>query len=164
MESSDPPPKQDPAGDPEYDGKNGDSGSGKKPNKRDLDKEILSRRILGRWMSIGAVFAMGVFIVTFFCYAIIYAHSFIKTYQEHIHSWIPAGSVGDAPSVLPLVVPMMPAVFFSVLGLATLITCIRFITAYVNAQEDQGNDSSVIERISREVASIIRAVKSGGSD
>ncbi|PRY72444.1 hypothetical protein [Halomonas ventosae] len=149
--------KKDQASDPDYDqGKKG-------KKKRDLDDEILSRRKIGKFMSIAAVAFMGLFTFAFFLYAIRFAHRFIAAYRQHIGNWVDNGSTPDMSSVLPLMVPMVPAFFFSVLGLATMITCIRFITAYVNPQ-DENEDGALIERLVREVAGAIRSLKSGGGE
>lgn len=145
---------EDPADNPEYDGNF---------TQQEVDSEILKRRKIGRWMSVVAVVGMAIFTVTFFVYAIIYAHRFIQLYIAHVHQLVPATGMDEPSAVLPLVVPMIPASFFSVLGLATMVTCVRFITAYVNATEDHEQQSSVIERIAREVGGIVRAAKSGGT-
>lgn len=113
-------------------------------------------------MSIAAVVLLTLFTVTFFFYAILYANRFIKLYIAHIHQWVPANSLSEIPSVLPLVVPMIPATFFSLLGLATMVTAMRFVSAYVNSTADVPESDSVIERIAREVGGIIRTARGAG--
>ncbi|MGM0535531.1 MAG: hypothetical protein ACQER5_05590 [Pseudomonadota bacterium] len=149
--------KKDPASDPSYDAR--ESGG----VTQDIDSEILKRRKIGRWMSIAAAVVMGIFTFAFFYYAIRFAHSFIAAYTNHIENWVSNGDTPELPSVLPFMVPMVPAFFFSVLGLATMITCIRFITAYVNPQDDD-HDGNLIERLVREIAGAVRAIKSGGGE
>lgn len=112
-------------------------------------------------MSIAAVVSMAAFTLAFFTYAIFYAHRFIKLYIAHVHQLIPADGLSETSAVLPLVIPMLPATFFSVLGLATMVTCVRFITAYVNATGSDSSDATLIERLAREIAGILRALKSG---
>lgn len=113
-------------------------------------------------MSVTAVVSMAGFTITFFFYAILYAHRFIQIYIAHVHQLVPATGLDQPSAVLPLVVPMIPATFFSVLGLATMVTCMRFISAYVNHAAEPHESSSVIERLSREIGGIIRTARSGG--
>jgi hypothetical protein len=127
-----------------------------------LDNEILKRRRIGRIMSVLAVVGMAAFTVTFFSYAIIYAHRFIQIYIAHVHQLMPAEGLNEPSAVLPLVVPMIPATFFSVLGLATMVTCMRFISAYVNHAAEPQDSGSVIGRLSREIGGIIRTARGGG--
>lgn len=104
--------KKDPASNPDYDqGKKG-------KKKRDLDDEILSRRKIGKFMSIGAVAFMGLFTFAFFWYAIRFAHRFIAAYRQHIGNWVDNGNTPDMSSVLPLMVPMVPAFFLVLRRLA----------------------------------------------
>lgn len=156
--------KSDPASDPEFDNANGhqDNGS-QRSDKEKLDGEILNRHIIGRIMSISAVVLMGVFTVAFFTYAIQFAHSFIDAYKHHVETWVKNGSTPDASSFLPFMVPMVPAFFFSALGLITMITCMRFVSAYVNSpNEDEGG--ALLERLVREIAGAIKAVKGSGGE
>lgn len=152
--------KSDPASDP-ADHDSNDKGN-KKSDQEKLDGEILSRRKIGKWMSISAVALMGTFSFAFFFYAIQFAHSFIGAYKQHVEKWVDNGSTPDASSVLPFMVPMVPAFFFSAMGIITMITCMRFITAYVNPQDDD-QSGELLQRLIREVATAIKTVKGGGS-
>lgn len=131
-------------------------------DKAKKDSEILRRHIIGRRMSIFAVFFMGTFTLAFFFYAIRFAHSFIEAYTQHIEAWVKNGNTPDVSSVLPFMVPMVPAFFFSALGLITMITCMRFVSAYV-APQDDNQDGALLERLVREIAGAIKAIKGGGS-
>lgn len=141
---------EDPADNPEYDSD---------VTSQKIDSEVLKRRKIGRWMSVIAVGTMATFAVAFFCYAIIYAHRFIQLYVEHVHHWVSTKDVQNAPAIIPFIIPMIPATFFSVLGLVTMVTCIRFISSYINASNEESNKDSVIERVAREVGEIIRTAK-----
>lgn len=155
--------KSDPASTPnDFKKKNGRQGSGGQPSdKEKLDGEILSRHIIGRRMSILAVLLMGAFTIAFFTYAIRFAHGFITAYKKHVATWMENGNTPDVSSVIPFMVPMVPAFFFSALGLITMITCMRFVSTYVNPQDDD-QDGALLERLVREVAGAIKAVKGGG--
>lgn len=131
-------------------------------DKDKLDGEILSRHIIGRRMSILAVAFMGIFTLAFFFYAIKFAHSFIDAYTHHIEKWVENGNTPDLSTVLPFTVPMVPAFFFSALGLITMITCMRFVSAYVAPQENN-QGGALLERLVREIAGAIKAIKGGGS-
>ncbi|WP_311945768.1 hypothetical protein [Halomonas piscis] len=138
-------------------------GKGSQPSDKErLDGEILGRHIIGRRMSISAVLLMGLFSCAFFFYAIQFAHSFIHAYKHHVETWMQNGTTPDMSTVLPFMVPMVPAFFFSALGLITMITCMRFVSAYVNPPEDK-QDGALLERLVREIAGAIKAVKGGGS-
>lgn len=113
-------------------------------------------------MSVAAVGAMAVFTLAFFTYAIIYGHRFIQLYVDHVHQWASPNDIGDTPTVLPFLVPMIPATFFSVLGLVTMVTCVRFISSYVNLLNEERQEGSIIERVTREVGDLIRATKGYG--
>ncbi|MDL4863416.1 hypothetical protein NPJ88_013825 [Halomonas elongata] len=152
--------KSDPASGP-ADYENNHEGA-KTGEQEKLDGEMLTRRKIGRRMSILAVVAMGLFSFTFFFYAILFAHSFIDAYRHHVKTWVENGNTPELSTVVPFMVPMVPAFFFSVLGVITMITCMRFITAYVNPQDDDQN-GELLQRLIREVASAIKTVKGGGS-
>lgn len=132
------------------------------PVKQGLDNEILKHRAIGRRMSVMAVVIMASFSIAFFTYAIIYGHRFIKIYASHVHQWVLVNQDGVSSSILPLVIPVIPATFFSVLGLATTVTCVRFISSYVNSTPQSQESSSLVERLAREVGNIIRVAKGGG--
>lgn len=114
-----------------------------------------------------AVSVMGAFVVGFFSIASCFAWRFFHIYLEHLrgigHSNEATASspVFGFDGILPFVVPMMPAFFFSLLGLVTLVTCTRFITSYVNSTNDDSDDANLVERVAREIAGIIKAWKGG---
>ncbi len=116
-------------------------------------------------MALVSVIGMGIFIAIFFGIATCFAWRFFHLYLKHLQL---VGHRGGQPApgldgLLPFVVPMMPAFFFSLLGLVTLITCTRFITSYVNSTNDDSDDANLIERIARSIAGILRELKGGGS-
>lgn len=137
------------------------------PTKQELDSEILKHRTIGRRMSVLAVVVMAVvvmagFSIVFFGHAIYYGNHFIKVYTSHIHRWASEQADGASSSILPLVIPVVPATFFSLLGLATMVTCVRFISAYVNSTPESRDADSLIERLIREIGNVIRLTKGGG--
>lgn len=145
----------DPADNPDYDGNE---------TKQSRDSEILLRQRIGRWMTIGAAIFLLFFTLTFFTYAIIFAHGFITVYKAHVHQLVPDSGTTEAASVLPFLVPLMPATLFSALGVATMVTAMRFVNAYVNIDETPGNGGVLIERIAREIGGILKSLKPGSSE
>lgn len=112
-------------------------------------------------MTIIAAAFLLLFTATFFVYAIYFAHGFLEVLASHIHAY--QKSEGEI-STLPFLMPFMPATLFAALGVATMVTAMRFINAYVNAMDERSDGLFVIERIIREVAGAVKNIKSGGSD
>lgn len=145
---------RDAADNPHYDATQG-------KDRRALDSQILAKHRIGKWMTITAAAFLLLFTATFFVYAIYFAHGFLEVLGNHIHAY--QKSEGEI-SILPFLMPFMPATLFAALGIATMVTAMRFINAYVNAMDERNDGLFVIERIIREVAGAVKNIKSGGSD
>lgn len=141
------------------------------PTKQSLDSEILKRRKVGRWMAIAAVVLLALFTLCFFLKAICYGSRFvwlqdtIMLSSGMLSSGMPSSNVSieKALSALPfLAVSMLPAIFFSILGIVTMITSIRFITSFMNPHDSDSSVSlieSIIDRITQAVTVIVRNFK-----
>lgn len=141
--------KQDEASDAQYDFSN---------DKQRIDSEILKRQQAARIMSITVASLMGSLSLVFFALAIFFAFRFADNYYLHFHS--------DAsllnPTKLALaafLIPVVPATFFSILGIITLVTTSRFVTTFTNQNERNDDDVGTIQTLMREVGSIIKNIK-----
>lgn|GEM_PF-6286398 len=132
-----------------------------KSNQRDLDREILLKHIISKWMTIIAAGVLLFFTVCFFVYTIIFAHGFLNILSDHIHAY---NKIQGEKSIIPFLMPFMPATLFAALGVATMVTAMRFVNAYVNALDERNDGIFIIEKIISEIAKAAKNFKSGGSD
>ncbi|PSF12408.1 hypothetical protein [Marinobacter shengliensis] len=129
-------------------------------DQQSIDSEILKRQKAARIMSITIACLMGTLSLVFFALAIWFAFRFADNYYLHFHS--DASHINPTKLVLAaFLIPVVPATFFSVLGIITLVTTSRFVTAFTNQNERNEDDVGTIQTLMREVGSIIKNIKGG---
>ena len=108
--------EEDDADNPEYDKSFMD--------QQELDSQILTKQRIGKCMAITAAFFLLASTLTFFVYAIVFAHGFIGILENHIHAY---SEIEGEKSIIPFLIPFMPATLFAALGVATMVTAMRFM-------------------------------------
>ena len=157
----DPKPKKQAPGAQEKDAADNPIYDAPDSEKKDLDSQILAKHKIGKWMTITAAVFLLLFTATFFIYAIYFAHGFLEVLGNHIHAYQKSKA---EISILPFLMPFMPATLFAALGVATMVTAMRFINAYVNTLDERNDGIFIIEKTISEIAKAAKNFKSGGSD
>lgn len=142
--------KHDVASDSDYD---------QSPKLQMGDQEVLERQKTARIMSTRFAYAMGAVTLAFFGLASYFAIKFACNYYEHIHNALDLSSP-NTTGIAALLVPIIPATFFSVLGLITLITTSRFVSSFTNESKPT-DDGTIITDAIREIVSALKGLKGG---
>jgi len=129
------------------------------PQRQEGDQEVLERQRVARRMTTIFAYSMGAVTLVFFFLATCFAIKFTFNYYEHFHNALNLSNPNKT-GIVALIIPIIPATFFSILGIVTLITTSRFVSSFANDSQPP-SDGSIIQDTIREVISALKSIKGG---
>lgn len=129
-----------------------DSPTASQSHDEKLDATVLRKRNDSRAMALAAIYIAATFAIIFLMLAIINASAFAEQYQAFLSDYTSVSSKNELSpwAFAPL---LAPVVMFSLMGIISLITIFRFITAYTDAAyRHESSDSTKLQDIVRDIA------------